>query len=1019
MATPSKMYMISGSLNTATAQTAPFPFDRNTNFPNVVYTIDSTPDGYIAFYIFTNGLYIVSTVKSGMAYGINMSVNMVYKLITYSTTGNPKITTGGVVDPPALYSNATHQMFSIRFNSLKDLYVYSLAPSANPTLLCIPFTTRVNNFTGQTTTSGYVHAIYTFNSLQGVYSFAFQPNTDHIFLCFTNMGYIASLSYSGANDTSKYGLTVKYHSSRVITGANLVSNISTDALSCCFDTNSNFYYTNGTNINIYTANSSGSVVLNYALNNSSFYGPFYISLTGITRSYSIEFDASNNLFVGNINGSLNVIIPNSTTATVFGTVINSYTMGYNSSTKILTPSTYRFYAGGAKTGDNVNISSANSNATVMTFSLDKRTRKSLFFPNGYGVRTVVNLPSPPSYCVVTSQTSPNIQISGLLGTNENNYNSGVPLIYNYYSLDNINYTQVDASVDVVTFSTSVFGQNTVYLKSNNIVGNSSVFSTSVNVVLPNVVGTAPTITSITTTANSFSVNFTPGTGGTPAPSTYFYSLNGGATYTNANSTTSPILISGITTNVTYSVALIATNTAGNTVASNIVVVNTRTVNDPPLSSVCEYYFDDILNNNIKNYKTITYDLSLVNVGVASPTISASTATINTKSTYILSQSTVSTTAYSYYVNNSSVIKNLTTSFSISWWFFLSVSASSVGLMWSLYDPSTNNLITYTQGSTANGGIICVRIGSSSFYVQNASALANQYNHIVFTYNYISATSGLIQVYTNGTLTTFNGSNTSGNRPNTTWSGTNINTLNASPFNGNTILYVHGGPSGTGLTWPANSSSFSNGQICSIGNFTIYNAVLTANEVTYLRNNVVLPVQVYPCFLEGSKILCLNPETDEEEYLPIETLREGDLVKTLMNGYKAIFHIGRKTIPNPADDSDTRNRLYRFPKSSIKGMTEDLCITGEHCTIHKQLTPEFEEKVRVHMGDIYITEYQYRVPACIDERAVPYKGEEPATIRHFALENHNIFHNYGVMANGLLVESCSIQYLTELADMELV
>jgi hypothetical protein len=193
-----------------------------------------------------------------------------------------------------------------------------------------------------------------------------------------------------------------------------------------------------------------------------------------------------------------------------------------------------------------------------------------------------------------------------------------------------------------------------------------------------------------------------------------------------------------------------------------------------------------------------------------------------------------------------------------------------------------------------------------------------------------------------------------------------------------------------------------------------NFILSVSNTT--TNYVYTP---YPCFLEGSKILRLDPETDQDVYVPIETLREGDLIKTSRNGYKAIFYIGRKTLQRPADDPNPRNRLYRFPKSKIPGMREDLCITGEHCTLHTSLSTELKERVEEHMGDIYITEYLYRVPACLDERAVPYKGEEPVTIWHFALENHNIYHNYGVYANGLLVESCSIQYLTELANMELV
>jgi len=747
-ATPSKMYMIAGSVSTSTAQTAPFPFNRSTNFPGTAYVTDSTADGYIAFYLFLNGLYIVSTVKSGMAYGINMAVNTVYKLITYSTTGNPKITTGGVVDSPAPYSSATHQMFSIRFNSLKDLYVYSIAPSANPTLLCIPFTTRVNGFTGQTMTAGFVHAVYTFNSLQGVYAFAFQPNTDHIFLCFTNIAFVGSMSYSRANDTSKYGLTVKYYGSRVINYSDFVSRIHTDAISCCFDANSNLYYTNGTSIGVYTANSSGSVILNYSLNNSS-NGPFFISLTGISRSYSLEIDASNNLFVGNINGALNVITPASTTATVFGTVINSYTMGYNSSTKTLTPTVYRFFAGGSVGSENVVVSSANSNISTHAFALDKRTNKSLFFPNAHGIKTIVNLPSPPSYCIVSSPSTPNIQISGLLGNTENNYNSGVPLSYNYYSLDGTNYTQVDGTLDTVTFSTSVYGQNTVYLISNNIIGNSSVYSTSVFVQTPYVIGTAPTITSITNGGqSSFSVFFTPGTGGYPEPTTYYYSINGGA-YTNANSTTSPIVINGINSDVSYNITLIANNLGGNTVASNVGV-------------------------------------------------------------------------------------------------------------------------------------------------------------------------GFIP---------------------------------------------------------------------------------------------------YPCFLEGTKILRFNPESYQEEYIAIEKLRKGDLILTSESGYKAIHCIGYRTLYRPKNDPNPSNRIYKFTKLNCPTIFEPLYITGEHCTLHPQLTNEKRTQVKEHMGDVYITEESYRIPAHMDDRAEPYDREDtPVTIWHFALENENVAHNYGVYANGLLVESCAIESFMKKSGM---
>jgi hypothetical protein len=73
-----------------------------------------------------------------------------------------------------------------------------------------------------------------------------------------------------------------------------------------------------------------------------------------------------------------------------------------------------------------------------------------------------------------------------------------------------------------------------------------------------------------------------------------------------------------------------------------------------------------------------------------------------------------------------------------------------------------------------------------------------------------------------------------------------------------------------------------------------------------------------------------------------------------------------------------------------------------------------------MSDVYITEEFYRMPAFLDDRAEEYDGpDEPATIWHFALEHENVAHNYGVFANGLLVESCAIESLLEKSGMRLV
>jgi hypothetical protein len=199
-------------------------------------------------------------------------------------------------------------------------------------------------------------------------------------------------------------------------------------------------------------------------------------------------------------------------------------------------------------------------------------------------------------------------------------------------------------------------------------------------------------------------------------------------------------------------------------------------------------------------------------------------------------------------------------------------------------------------------------------------------------------------------------------------------------------------------------------------------------VTFLRSNIYVTTPpyippaplVYPCFLEGTKILRLNPETDEEEYIAVEKLRRGDLIKTLLDGYKAIHSIGHKILPNPATDKDKRNRLYRFSKQKCPDVNRDLYITGEHCTLRLDLTYDQVEHIKDHMGRYYITDKHFRCPACLDERADPYDREDkPVTIWHFALEHYDAYLNYGIYANGLLVESCSIEYLMKKSNMKLV
>jgi hypothetical protein len=176
-------------------------------------------------------------------------------------------------------------------------------------------------------------------------------------------------------------------------------------------------------------------------------------------------------------------------------------------------------------------------------------------------------------------------------------------------------------------------------------------------------------------------------------------------------------------------------------------------------------------------------------------------------------------------------------------------------------------------------------------------------------------------------------------------------------------------------------------------------------------------QPVPCFCAGSLILC--EQNGLETYLPIETLKPGMRVKTSSDGFLPIDMIGHTTLQNPGHADRIQNRLYKCSKADYPTLSEDLYITGCHSILVDDLTEAQKQATLTQLKDIFVTKGKYRLMACIDERATPHVDEAEYTIWHIALENNEYYHNYGIWANGLLVETCSKRYLKELSGMTLV
>ena len=264
-------------------------------------------------------------------------------------------------------------------------------------------------------------------------------------------------------------------------------------------------------------------------------------------------------------------------------------------------------------------------------------------------------------------------------------------------------------------------------------------------------------------------------------------------------------------------------------------------------------------------------------------------------------------------------------------------------------------------------------------------------------------------------------------------------------NGNQIAYGYGwvlgsigsGSIGSTTTWRVASWSYSGSPPSGVYS-NGFDLSVFGNYGYYVYPNT-------PCFLEGSEILCLDHGI--EVYRSIESLRSGMLVKTATSGYKAVDRVGHSSFQNPiwcegcgdakCPHERVEERLYRLTPEKYPALKKDLVLTGCHSILVDHLTDAEKEETVKRLGQIYVTEGKYRLMAVIDERAVPYVSADKSkltsgegcglareaghnacvsTIWHLSLEHHDPKMNYGVYANGLLVETCSMNFMQNRSNL---
>ena len=144
---------------------------------------------------------------------------------------------------------------------------------------------------------------------------------------------------------------------------------------------------------------------------------------------------------------------------------------------------------------------------------------------------------------------------------------------------------------------------------------------------------------------------------------------------------------------------------------------------------------------------------------------------------------------------------------------------------------------------------------------------------------------------------------------------------------------------------------------------------------------------------------------QEEYLPIETLRTGDLVKSFKHGYRRIELIGKQYMNN--NPKKWNACMYKMVKTEENGLLEDLIITGTHSILVDELGEHKEKNDEYFGGETRKVDDKYFLLAGVSKDFVKLENTNMYTYYHLTLENDgNDEQFFGIWANGILSETTS-------------
>ena len=609
----SKITTIAGDITktTSTTDIAGLQFNTRTLFNKPVGYIENTKNGHIIFSTFTDtpsfggGLYIVSTLTNGYAYGINMTVGTIYKLASCVSWGyNPTVSSSGVRSTETTYANTKvyGRYLTFTTNANADIYLYDLPdPFYNGYLHCIPYSNITNAFTGTSMTAGFVYPLYYFPNWILSSKMVFDPS-DNLLMSMTNVLKILPLCASASQ--TMYGISAQKYTTGLIPDATTINStyyISTGSIypvTICLDQYRNIYYTTSpfTSV-IIVCYSPPTTIFNVSI--SSRQTQINLNIGGSSVA-CIDFDSSYNLYCTTLNGKLYVLSSSTVTKNIMGIPISAGYQNRLTPWDALINNVNTSTPNGSGTNVNINdstvvLGSKASISAIPYFSVDKITGRNLYFAGSYGIRmTVDEITSAPSVITATPLTATIQQLNNLQAMNSYAYSGGGSIIRYYYSYDGgATYSNINAG-NLASYSVSSAIQipQSLTIVAENIVG---YYSPSLTIPLSYPDIFAPTIdpgNTKSTTSGNLTVSITDASNNSANGIYYLYSTDnitygnsgvattaGNTRYTFTIQNTGNALIP-LTAN-TYTLYIKASNTIGNS-ATTTAPVQVYTTPQTPL-----------------------------------------------------------------------------------------------------------------------------------------------------------------------------------------------------------------------------------------------------------------------------------------------------------------------------------------------------------------------------------------------------------------------------------------------------